>query len=108
MRGQRCATTSRLTARARTHQRAPKAGASLAQNISQNRYHYALMKNLSSFEAVAAQLDELFKLVELLVHENRTLKTHLAHEKTLNHNLEKRLSAARLRIETLINKLPAA
>jgi len=66
------------------------------------------MKNLSSFEAVAAQLDELFKLVELLVHENRTLKTHLAHEKTLNHNLEKRLSAARLRIETLINKLPAA
>jgi regulator of replication initiation timing len=64
------------------------------------------MKKLASIEQLSVQLDELFELTDLLLRENQSLKSRLGQAEAHAASLEKRLAAARLRIETLISRLP--
>ena len=64
------------------------------------------MKKNASFEQLSRQLDELFELTDLLLRENQLLKSRLSQAELQAASLEKRLAAARLRIETLISRLP--
>lgn len=64
------------------------------------------MKKTSSLETLSTRLDELFALVETLLQENQTLRSELAQAELRNTSAEKRLAAARARIETLISRLP--
>lgn len=49
---------------------------------------------------------QLLEVAELLTHENAQLKSRLSQAQGQVVSLEKRLSAARSRIETLIARLP--
>lgn len=49
---------------------------------------------------------QLLAVAELLTHENAQLKARLSQTQAQVVSLEKRLSAARSRIETLIARLP--
>lgn len=49
---------------------------------------------------------QLLEVAELLARENAQLKTRLGQVQTQAASLEKRLSGARARIETLIARLP--
>ncbi|MCA3149171.1 MAG: DUF904 domain-containing protein [Burkholderiales bacterium] len=64
------------------------------------------MKKNASIDDLSQQLDELFELTDLLVRENQLLKSRLSQAELQAASLEKRLAAARLRIETLISRLP--
>ncbi len=64
------------------------------------------MKKNASSEQLSRQLDELFELTDLLLRENQLLKSRLSQAESHAASLEKRLSAARSRIETLISRLP--
>jgi len=64
------------------------------------------MKKNASSEQLSRQLDELFELTDLLLRENQLLKSRLSQAESHSASLEKRLSAARSRIETLISRLP--
>jgi hypothetical protein len=63
------------------------------------------MKKNASIQQLSQQLDELFELTDLLVRENQLLKTRLSQAESRAVSLEKRLAAARLRIETLVSRL---
>lgn len=64
------------------------------------------MTKNSSIDQLSARLDELFELTELLARENQALKARLAQAESQTASLEKRLTAARARIETLVSRLP--
>ena len=64
------------------------------------------MKKNASIDDLSQQLDELFELTDLLVRENQLLKSRLSQAELQAASLEKRLAAARLRVETLISRLP--
>ncbi len=64
------------------------------------------MKKNAPIDDLSQQLDELFELTDLLVRENQLLKSRLSQAELQAASLEKRLAAARLRIETLISRLP--
>jgi regulator of replication initiation timing len=64
------------------------------------------MKKNASIDDLSQQLDELFELTDVLVRENQLLKSRLSQAELQAASLEKRLAAARLRIETLISRLP--
>ena len=50
--------------------------------------------------------EQLLELAELLAHENAQLRGKLSQSQAHAASVEKRLSAARARIETLIARLP--
>ena len=64
------------------------------------------MKNIASIKQIDQQLTELIELTDLLLHQNQLLKSRLSQAESHAASLEKRLAAARLRIETLISRLP--
>jgi hypothetical protein len=64
------------------------------------------MKKNASIQQLSLQLNELFELTDLLLHENQRLKSRLSQAESRTVSLEKRLAAARLRIETLVSRLP--
>ncbi len=64
------------------------------------------MKKNAPIKELEQQLEELFELTDLLIHENHSLKSRLSQAESHAASLEKRLAAARLRIETLISRLP--
>ncbi|CAN5341324.1 hypothetical protein BH09PSE6_BH09PSE6_34220 [soil metagenome] len=60
----------------------------------------------SSLGQLVAQSEQLLEAARLLAHENLQLKSRLASSESRAASLEKRLGAARARVEALIAKLP--
>ncbi|CAN5234138.1 hypothetical protein BH10PSE17_BH10PSE17_17670 [soil metagenome] len=60
----------------------------------------------SSLSQLIAQSEQLLEAARLLAHQNTQLKSKLASSESRAASLEKRLGAARARVEALIAKLP--
>ena len=68
-------------------------------------YHFAMLEEL---DQLAARVLQLASLTQQLREENNSLRFQLGESQGETRLLRSRLDAARARIETLIEKLPAS